>query len=143
MRKKDIIIKWTYPTKFNNAFEKEICSQYGLYYISRIFAGKETLIYIGKTIDSYSNRMKSHTDNWLSTVKGEKLIRFGIIEKPKIYDNNLVEDIESAIIYEVNPKYNWMKTVSYTYRSGYFVNISNIGYYGELPKSIDSKNHIK
>ena len=50
------------------------------------------------------------------------------------------ENREDAIIYEVHPKNNWMKTVSYTYKSGYFVNITNIGNYGVLPKNINSKS---
>lgn len=142
MRKKTITLNWSYPVRYSNAYDRENCFRNGIYYISRVFEGKELLIYIGKTIDCFWNRMKSHEETWLASIKGEKWIRFGSIVSPKVYDNDLIEDIESAIIYEVQPDENWMKTCSYTYRSGYFVSINNTGYRGVLPKIIDSKSHI-
>lgn len=141
MRKKSVTIEWSFPIVYSHAYEKEKCSEHGIYYISRVFGGHETLIYIGKTVDCFFNRLKSHDDTWLKTVRGQKYIRFGSILTPKTYDNNLLEDIESAIIYEMQPHNNYMKTCGYTYRSFYFVNISNVGYRGVLPQMIDGKKH--
>lgn len=142
MRRRSVTLKWSYPIEYTNAYNKEICTQTGIYYISRVFGGHETLIYIGKTVDCFFNRMKSHDENWLKSVRGKKYIRFGSIMTPKEYANDLVEDIESAIIYEMQPQSNYMKTCAYTYRSGYFVNINNTGYRGVLPQTIDSKTHL-
>lgn len=142
MRKKSVTIEWSYPIVYSHAYEKDKCTENGIYYISRVFGGHETLIYIGKTVDCFSNRLKSHEESWLNTVRGEKYIRFGSIITPKTYDNDLIEDIESAIIYEMQPQNNYMKTCSYTYRSGYFVNINNTGYRGVLPQIIDGKDHV-
>jgi hypothetical protein len=51
MQKKQIIIKWSYPREFENAKETELSYEgYGIYCISRKFAGKETILYIGKTV---------------------------------------------------------------------------------------------
>ena len=142
MNKKKVVIDWSYPICYGHAYEKEVMLNKGLYYISRLFGDKETLIYIGKTMDCYWNRLKSHEENWLNDVKGQKYVRFGIIKTPEDYDNDFLEDVESAIIYEMQPKYNYMKTCSYTYRSGYLLNIENSGYHGVLPRYINSEDHL-
>lgn len=140
MRKKSVTIEWSYPIVCSRAYEKDKYTENGIYYISRVFGGHETLIYIGKTVDCFMNRIKSHEEVWLNTVRGKKYIRFGCILAPKTYDNDLIEDIESAIIYEMKPQNNYMKTCSYTYRSGYFVNINNTGYRGVLPQLINGRD---
>lgn len=139
MRRHTIKIHWSYPVLLDNVFTKDKVYETGLYYISRKWQNSEKLIYIGKTIDSFYNRLSAHRNTWLSELKGPFYVRIGTIVSPRYYDNNLLEDIESAIIMNTNPPNNRDKRWSYTYRSGYLVQIYNEGYYGELPQFIDAQ----
>ena len=46
---KKIIIKWSYPIAFDRILEKESVTDMGIYYISRQFGDKKSILYIGKT----------------------------------------------------------------------------------------------
>ena len=72
MRKRAVTLKWSYPIKYNNASNEEICSQSEIYYISRVFGGHEASIYIGKTVDYFINLMKTHDENWLKMPEWKK-----------------------------------------------------------------------
>ena len=139
LRRHTIKIHWSYPVLLNNIFNKDEVYGTGLYYISRKRENSEKLIYIGKTIDCFYNRLAAHSNTWLSDLRGPFYVRIGTIISPQYYDNNLLEDIESAIIMSTNPPNNRDKRWSYTYRSGYLVRIHNEGYYGDLPKIIDAE----
>ena len=123
-------------------FYKDKVYETGLYYISRKRENSDKLIYIGKTIDSFYHRLSAHRDTWLSDLKGPFYVRIGTIVSPQSYDNNLLEDIESAIIMSTNSTNNRDKRWSYTYRSGYLVQIHNEGFYGELPRYIDAESQL-
>ncbi len=45
MRRKSVTTEWSYPIIYSHAYEKEKCTENGIYYISRVFGGHEKLIY--------------------------------------------------------------------------------------------------
>ena len=51
MRKRLVTIEWSFPIVYSHAYEKDKCTEQGIYYISRVFEGHETLIYIVKTVE--------------------------------------------------------------------------------------------
>lgn len=140
-KQKTIIVKWSYPREFENAKETELSYEgYGIYCISRKFGGNETILYIGKTDTQFRDRLKSHSTIWLNNYKGEKIVRFGTITQPITVTSEIINDTESAIIYDIKPKHNISKIKSYGYFEEYI--ILNKGYRGKLPKIIDIRNHI-
>lgn len=141
-KQKAIIIKWSFPREYENALETELSYEgYGIYCISRKFAGNETILYIGKTDRQFRDRLKNHKKDWISKYRGEKLVRFGIITKPITVTSEIINDAESAIIYDINPKHNKSKIKSYKFFEDYILH--NQGYRGQLPKVIDIRNHTK
>lgn len=140
-KQKTITIKWSYPREFENAKETELSYEgYGLYCISRKFGGNETILYIGKTESRFRDRLKNHKKSWLSNYRGEKIVRFGTITKPITVTKDIINDSESAIIYEIEPKHNTDKKKGYHFTELY--KIENIGYKGKLPKYIDINTHL-
>ena len=139
MRIKTVKINWSYPVLYENIFSSTRINEIGLYYLSRKFGEKETLLYIGKTSNSFYNRLYSHK-NWLNKYRGKLFVRLGIIVLPKTYDDNLITDVESALIYEMKPFENTDKTNGYYYLNE--CKIVNIGYKGLLPPVISMREHI-
>lgn len=138
---KIIIIEWSYPREFENALETILSYEgYGLYCISRKFAGNETILYIGKTESRFRDRLKNHKKSWLSKYRGEKIVRFGTIIKPITVSKDIINDSESAIIFEIKPKHNTDKKNGYHFSE--FYRIENIGYKGKLSKLIDINSHL-
>ncbi len=139
MQAKKVIIEWSYPRTYDNIFYLPQINEVGLYCLSvKSNKGKEELIYIGKTNHSFYNRLGSHQE-WFSLYRGKRLVRLGVIKQPKKYDNELITDIESALIYEIKPFENTDKINGY---SCYNVcEIENSGYRGLLPRIIDMRNH--
>lgn len=139
-KQKTIIIKWSYPREFENAKETELSYEgYGVYCISRKFGGNETILYIGKTDRQFRDRLKNHKKAWMSKYRGEKIVRFGTITKPSTVTSEIINDAESALIFDIEPKHNRSKKKSYQYIEEYI--ILNKGYRGLLPKVIDIRNH--
>lgn len=137
----EIIVKWTYPREFENAKETILSYEgFGIYCISRKFGRNETILYIGKTDRQFRDRLKNHRKVWMSNYRGEKVVRFGTIVKPITVTSEIINDVESAIIYDIEPKHNKSKKKSYHYFEEYI--ILNQGYRGQLPKIIDIRNHI-
>lgn len=97
-------------------------------------------MYIGLTYQkNFKSRLKKHLKNWLSDYRGEKYIRFGEFIKPKYITNDLIEDAESCLIFEMEPLHNKCKKVSYKFSHEY--KIVNNGYRGVLPKEISMRDH--
>ncbi len=139
MHIKTIKINWSYPVLYSNIFSSDMINEKGLYYFSRKFGGKETLIYIGKTSNSFYSRLHSHK-YWINEYRGKVFVRLGTIVSPKIYDDSIITDMESALIYEMKPFENTDKINGY-----YYVNeckIINTGYRGLLPCVISMQNQI-
>jgi len=139
MRIKTVKINWSYPVLYENIFSSIRVNEKGIYYLSRKFGDKETLLYIGKTSNSFYNRLNSHK-YWLNLYRGKLFVRLGIIISPKTYDDSLITDVESALIYEMQPFENTDKTNGYYYLNE--CKIVNIGYRGLLPPVISMREHI-
>ncbi|MGE4418777.1 MAG: hypothetical protein AB7D38_02950 [Sulfurimonas sp.] len=143
MKMKNIKIEWTYPVDYYNALEHDLSSKTGLYQISRLFGKNETLLYLGIVKSSnrtFQKRLTEH-EYWIKEYRGTIKVRFGTIQRKRGLQINpqLIEDVESVLIYELNPIENIQKTC------GYFINkdlqVENIGYRGFLPKVVSSCTH--
>jgi hypothetical protein len=139
MRIKTVKINWTYPVLYENIFSSIKVSEKGIYYLSRKFGDAETLLYIGKTSNSFYNRLNSHK-YWLNLYRGKLFVRLGIIISPKTYDDSLITDVESALIFEMQPFENTDNTNGYYYLNE--CKIVNTGYRGLLPPVISMREHI-
>jgi hypothetical protein len=138
VRIKSIEINWSYPVIYENVFSSNKISEKGIYYISRKFGNKETLLYIGKTSNSFYCRLTNH-ESWVSQYRGKIYVRLGTIVSPKIYDDSLVTDIESALIFEMKPFENTCKVKSYSCETE--CKIINTGYKGALPSVVSMQEH--
>lgn len=138
-RQRKTEIYWSYPKTLESVLDSEIClNGWGLYYISRKFGGNETLLYIGLTFDqTYIKRIAQHRKNWLHQYRGEIYIRFGEFTKPQQIAKDLVVDVESCLIYELEPRYNTCKKSSYSFSNEYV--ITSNGYRGLVPKQISTR----
>ena len=77
-----ITIEWSYPIEVNKIIERDAINNIGLYFITIKEQERQTPLYIGKTIDSFKRRLKSHMEDWLDTYPGEKYVRLGRIVRP-------------------------------------------------------------
>ena len=138
---KTLEIYWNYPIKINSALISERCNKsWGIYYISRKFGGKETLLYVGLTFhQNFKHRINQHRKNWIKQFRGEKYVRFGEFVKPSNITKAIIEDAESGIIHQIQPTKNICKKRSYTYTEQY--KISNTGFRGIIPKEISMSCH--
>lgn len=74
-----VYIKWHGPYLLNNIIHNQIAlNNSGIYAIYRQYIGYETLLYVGKTKRSFLQRLSEHEKQWLSTVRGELKVRFGV-----------------------------------------------------------------
>jgi hypothetical protein len=149
-RQKNVTIEWTKPrvldkkvTIDKNWYDGQLYNT-GLYYISRTHGKNRTLLYIGKTSETFYRRILAHQENWLYQVYGKIYIRLGYIVKP-VYRESLditqiIKDTESALIYEMQPPYNEKGRYSYTPKHLY--KITNTRYRGELPETVSMRDHI-
>ena len=137
-----IEINWSYPLKVDSALTKARCIEsWGIYYISRKFGNNETLLYIGLTFhQNFINRIIQHQKSWMNDYRGEKYIRFGEFPLGKSITKEMIEDVESCIIFEMQPTHNIYKKSSYTYNNKY--QVSNRGYRGLMPREINTNNHL-
>lgn len=144
-RLKKVTVNWSYPRLLDNMWYDEQLNNVGLYYISRKFGGKETLLYIGQTYDSYYRRLEAHDFNWMGYYRGEKYIRLGTVTYPENKSDSemkqLIKDVESALIYDMRDvlKENYMGIKSYTPKHLYV--ITNEGYKGELNATVSMRDH--
>ena len=148
MRKRTIRIKWSYPVLLDNIDNAKFKEYNGIYAISRVWGEKtsepqtEKLLYIGKTERCFEQRICEHTQGKLADKRGNMYVRFGIIQNE--FTPEVLDDIESALICGLQPKWNRSKIKGYTYKSDYFVYIINEGYRGVdvIAKEIDAKLHF-
>ena len=121
MRRK-IKIYWSKPMSIKEFRESDSRFEKGLYYVSRINGGHETLLYIGKTDNSFTNRIESHIKNrhwWITQFPDTILIRLGTIMHPKDYTKADLCAAESGLIFEMKPVGNNKQTMEYTYNYEY------------------------
>lgn len=94
-------IRWFGAYNLDESFyHRDIILNRGIYSISRIYRGKETLLYIGKTKRSFLQRIREHNKDWLWNVKGQIKIRLGIMEYPEggRYSVKKLADVELLLI---------------------------------------------
>ena len=152
-RKHNIEINWTYPRQFDDVdkvnweeeYEKDYYNHYYVYYISRIFNGIETPIYIGITEQEFKDRLKQHFKDKKDFFKkrGVKTYRIGRIKKAwwisQLNDKekrDLLETLEAHVINELFDDYNLtndkkIKSATFYYK----LSVTHKGKYGKLNKS--------
>lgn len=147
MRKRRVIIEWHYPLTIQGAYARPIIWESGIYAIYSKYRDKTKLLYIGKAGNSFYERVDARDKEKVYACIGKKFVRLGIIISPKaikaepIEYNQLLEDIESALIWEMQPPMNISKMTNYTYRTGYYLQIHNTGRKGVFPRFIDTAKH--
>ncbi len=143
---KKVIIEWSNKKLINDIID-ELGKEKGLYYISRLYNGKERSLYIGKSADDIKHRLKSHSKSWLYLYPKSKIyVRIGKIIYPKTVDASMIDDIESGLIFEHGMDMygtkvlieNTGKVNSYSYKNLYY--IENIGDKFELKYIVDMNN---
>ena len=118
----------------------------GLYYITRRYNGREKSLYLGESVSSIKNRLKSHKD-WVHGYSHSKIyVRIGKIVYPTNIDKvDAIHHAEKALIFEHGPLgsnvlfENTVSTKSYTYTDIY--RIINEGNRFELKPEVDMNEH--
>lgn len=142
MRDKIIRIQWPEPLPIHEAIISNISLTTGLYYITRIFGGNETSLYIGvaKGNNTIRHRLKAHIDDWLYLYRGKKYVRVGTIIYPTVVSDRIIDHAESALLYKNTfLKENTAKVHSYSYEELY--RIENKGNIYEIPPIIRMHEH--
>ena len=152
-RKHNIEINWTYPRQFNDVnkvnweekYENDFYDHYYVYYISRIFNGVETPIYIGITEQDFKDRLKQHFKDKKDFFKkrGVKTYRIGRIKKTlwisQLNDKekrDLLETLEAHVINELFEDYNLTNDKKIKSATFYFkLSVTHKGKFGKLNKS--------
>ncbi|MCB0480619.1 MAG: hypothetical protein KDC83_04260 [Flavobacteriales bacterium] len=140
---KKIKLEWSYPREFSSALCCHHAKNRGLYQISRIWGGKETLVYIGLVKGrnrQFRNRLREH-EYWLREVRGVIKVRFGTLQVPPKtrLTNKLIETIEGVLICEYQPPYNVAKRETFLAHQN--VVIYNCGFRGSLKKSFKVEDY--
>lgn len=74
----------------------------------------------------------------MSNYRGEKYIRFGEFSIGKDITKDMIEDVESCLIFGMQPIHNVHKKSSYTFTNEY--RIVSSGNRGFIPKEISTRN---
>ncbi len=61
---RNIELYWSYPRNYDDIGNHPYAGCLGIYYISRIWGGKETAIYVGKTLQAFKYRMYQHDNKF-------------------------------------------------------------------------------
>lgn len=141
---KRITIEWSYPIEINNILQKECMNDIGIYYISRKFGEKQSILYIGKTTYNFKSRLESHKEYWLDTYRGKKFVRLGKIVSPKNISEEdlktLINDAEKTMIFYLSniDEHDLVANVVSTKSTEFdnLLKITNIGYRGQLPETL-------
>jgi len=137
-------VYWTFPKTFESAMCCDEANGLGVYQIYRQFGSCRTLLYIGLVKSDRRDfyiRMNEHRKDWLSTKRGVIYIRFGYIRgfRGTPMTTTLIEEVEGALIFAMQPPENSRKKFSYTRREDLIV--KNFGYRGDVPRAIDTTEH--
>lgn len=110
-----IYVLWTESIRLEDISHSNFRDECGLYLISTYNGGEEQILYVGKTLATFSKRLAQHIRrNYGSgaflSAKGEKFIRFGIVPRTgrmsdKLY-SGLVSRAEVFCIESYKPMYN-------------------------------------
>jgi hypothetical protein len=127
----------------NNTLVPAPTAEIGLYQITRVFGAWESLLYIGivwSDSRSFRQRMNEHRKEWVEGLRG---IHFRFADVVPLRglrrDRQLVEEIEGALIAELQPPENTSKKSFYSIRSD--LEIHSYGNRGFAPKILSTTNH--
>ena len=149
-----IYIYWSYPVKLSNRHNSAyVENECGLNYITRRYKNcrkKERNLYVGETKRSFSKRLVEHerTSSTWTRARGEKYVRFGIIENLPALDapdlKKLLRTIESVIIWKLDDEavgdlWNTRQTKSASFP--FVLRIINRGFRGGIPKEICTREY--
>jgi hypothetical protein len=133
-------IRWYGAYSLDDFYTKELALYSGIYAIYRVYGEKETLLYIGKTSRTFSQRISEHSKAWLGNVKGKIQVRLGLLEFPEgeKYSDQKLADVESLLILWHLPRENTIYASYYCGREN--LEILNLGRKGLLDKRISTSN---
>ena len=137
-RERTVNVFWTRKKQFDNAIASEEARNIGVYQIYRKYGSNESLLYIGIVKSKqrqFSQRLIEHYKAWLRHKRGTIYVRFGLVEG----NNAPIEEIESVLIFHMQPPCNTNKKNGYSLSNQLIVH--NCGPCGHLPKKINSSNH--
>jgi hypothetical protein len=137
-------IDWSYPKAWGSALSSLEASGLGIYQIYRTFGWCDKLLYIGIVKSDRRDfyvRMNEHQKDWLHEKRGELYLSFGTVRgfRGCPLTPQLLEEVEGAIIFTIEPPENTMKKSSYTLRDDLIV--KSFGYRCDVPKQIDTSEH--
>jgi len=134
-------IRWFGAYSLDGFYNREIALNKGIYAIYRVYGGKETLIYIGKTKRNFIQRLNEHNKEWLWNVRGQIKMRLGILEFPNggKYSEKKLADVESLLISWHRPVENTQYAKNYSGRPE--LEIINMGRRGLIDKKISTEDY--
>ncbi len=141
MRDMIIRIHWTDPISVEEAISHPDALSPGLYYITRLWNGHISSLYIGKASRTIRERLIDHEKHWLHNRPGKRFVRLGIIVYPLHPDSEIIDHAESALIFEHGDILldNTDKIKTYSYSDLY--QIQNTGNIGQLKPVIRMHEH--
>lgn len=133
-----VTIRWEGPFALETIHNHEVREKKGLYTISRVWADRETILYIGQTKRTFEQRMQEHNKAWLVDLRGQIKLRFGLIELDQFqkWSDKRLDAVEALLITTHLPQYNAQYTRYYTKRDR--LDVRNIGRKGKLKPFIST-----
>lgn len=152
---REVEIRWTKEYEFNQLKKREhfLSTHFGLYMFleagfrkqrPKQYRGKDKeLIYIGivkSNARDFRVRMDEHRSEWLSNIsRGQIFVKFGILYATFNITDELIEDVESALVFDNQPSENEKKKKSYTIAQDLIV--KNINHQYLLHATVDTRAH--
>ncbi|PFE15254.1 sodium:proton symporter [Bacillus cereus] len=130
-------IKWYGSYSLNDLYNREEAFKKGIFAISRVYAKKETMLYIGKTQRHFIQKIRELNNDCFCD-ESELKIRLGIIEFPsgESYSEKKVKQIKSLLILRHTPLENDTSLVYY--RRPFDLKILNKGRRGLIVKKLST-----
>ena len=134
-KKPVVVLKWSTPILLEDAIKSRTALVTGVYCIIRRYGSNETNIYIGKSVDGgIKSRLQRHLNSEKTEKQGKYYASFVDIPVDSVFDDydRVVEDIETLLIYDAQPKCNKQKRKPPVRLYNMDFIIKNAGY--KLPK---------
>jgi hypothetical protein len=142
---REVDIRWSDKIDFVDRHRKtKNINHYGLYmFIERGYDRVDRLIYIGivkSDARDFHLRMNEHARDWLHSIsKGDVFVKFGILHSHEPITEQLIEDAESALVFDAEPPENSQKMKSYTIEDELIVR--NFNHEGFVKRTINTRKH--
>lgn len=139
---KIINLLWTGPETINTTnFKEAFKDKSGIYQIygTHPIYGRNVLLYIGKTNDSFKKRLEKHNLDWIIYEYDEVQFYTGVIvdkDGEPNYDSELVDIAERLLIYFSAPAYNSQGLIEV--KKGEEVILLNFGKIGSIPCEVST-----